>query len=167
MALLTWVGTIASVLGLMAAIAAGLKARSASRAAEEAVKQLKHLQAPWTARGLGVYLGILREAVARREWGSAEALAASGLAMALELRTYLADRLAEPEAQTFSDICFQLRLIVQTVKRLASVAEATPEPLDVAIVETSLARAEDLVAEITGTLRRRGEASDRGGVRHD
>lgn len=163
----TWIGTIASVLGLTAAVWAGLKARSASHAAEEAVRQIRQIQAPLRLQDIEAQVVLVWNALLQREWASAQAVAGATAIRSAELREYLAAELSPQEAESLSEAAASLSMVHEMAVRFLLSEAVTPDEIDMIVANDQCMSARKRVSQIRGALMCRGERPSGGGAGHE
>jgi hypothetical protein len=157
MEIVTYVGTIASVVGLLVSYFAWGRARGAQTAAKEARQEVRNLQAPWRLHDLEVQLTVLRKAVVNAEWRSCESLARVCETQAVEFSAYLRDQLSEDECNDLLAISTSLSIVGGIGLRRAGSHVETADGMDVLVATGEVDGAIDNVAKIRGAMRLRAE----------
>ena len=158
MAALSWVGTIASVLGLLAAVWAAVKAQGAARAAEAARDSLRLLQAPWLLQELEEMVRVLQTAVHAEEWNAARMVADYGFGRSSGLMGYFGDQLSAKDLTLLKSVPGRLRSVSNVAVRMSRPEPASNPSIERAVAKDELDTAQADLLTVIDALRNRGES---------
>ena len=150
----TWVGTIASVLGLGAAIWAAVKAQTAAVAAGAARQEVRNLQAPWRLHDLEAQLRVLREMVVSSQWEACESIASICMAQVSEFMEHFKDGLDKEALNLLQTTSVNIGTIENVALRCIQ-ADGLEASFDKEIAERAARSAIENVARVRGALMRR------------
>lgn len=162
MEIATWVGTVASILGLAAAIWAAIRAQGAARAARQARDELRRLQGPWSLLELENVLGAVRSAIHDNAWPTCEVLSRWAMIQLAEIAQYLRQQLPNEEFGALQDAVSAVQRVDNIALQYSEPDMGNPSPTERQKAMGDVSAALRDVAGIRGAMRRRGEES-RGG----